>query len=866
MKKEKSITTKLIIIFFVFVIGISTAAYFSYQSFKKDRRRDMEHVLASIGELKVAELEQWKSERLGDAEIIHDNIAFSNLVHRFFANPRDRETAQQLRSWLEQYPDSYEYDQVRLSDSRGITRMSVPSSLPPMTPSISKQIKDAAQSANLTLVDFYLSDQDQKIYLALHIPIFATRNSHRVIGVLSLRINPERYLYPFILRWPTPSKTAESLIVRREENHIVYLHNLKFAPHAALKFRIPLTRTNVPAVMAALGRTGIVEGQDYRGIPVIADVRSVPKTPWFLVTRLDVSEMSGPVFEHLWMLIGFVSALIAAGGAGLVLVGRERRMRFYEEQFRIADALQERDIKFQKLSTGLPGMIYQFTRRPDGSYYIPFSTNGITDIFGCTPEEVSEDFSPITRAVLPADLPKLIDSIENSAKYLTPWTCEYRTQIPGRPIRWMMGKSIPEKLPDGSITWYGFNTEITEFKEMEKSLLEHQTQLLISNVEMKKAKERAEESDRLKSAFLSNMSHEIRTPMNSIVGFSQLLSAPVVSDKDRMDYAKIINDSCRRLLNTINDILDLSRLDAGQAIVKKQSFQVYKLLQELHDVHINAYTQKNLALRIEVNPELESLSMFSDEQKIYQILNNLLSNAFKFTKAGAVEFGYALSGEDVEFFVRDTGIGISKEKTDFIFGRFNQADISAGRGYEGSGLGLAIAKGFVTLLGGKIWFESEEGVGSLFKFTIPYGPTLSDTLKPAPRPAISLPSMKLDWSDKKFLIVEDEMSNYLLLETILRNRTQVKLVHAKNGHEALEIFKNTPELALILMDLKMPGMDGFTATRKIRQLNKHIPIVAITAYFQPEDRQKALEAGCNDCISKPFEVDSLLKVLVKMLS
>ncbi|MBI2522304.1 MAG: PAS domain-containing protein [Bdellovibrio sp.] len=720
MKKESSIGFKLIIILFVLTTGILTAAYLSYQGFKEDRYGDVRHTLTSIAELKELELEQWRSERLADADIIHDNTAFSNLVGRLLKNPQDQETQQQLRSWMEQYLGGHEYDQVRLIDSQGTTRLSVPAGLPAISVAFSKHLKEVMSSGKVKFIDFYRSTQNQRIYLALLIPIMSKANGNRAIAVLSLRITPEKYLYPFILRWPAPSGTAETLLVRRDGNDVLYLHALKFAGNAALKLRISLEKTKIPAVMAVLGRTGIVEGIDYRGTPVIADVRSVHNSPWFLVTRIDRAELLAPVQKQLGIIIGFVMVLIMAVGSGLTLVWRQQRIRFYQQQFRMAEALRKRDLLFQKLSAGLPGMIYQFTRRPDGTYYVPFSTDGIKNIFGCSPEDVREDFSPIARVILPEDWNKIVESIEYSAEHLTLWSCEYRIRIPGHPIKWAVGKSIPEKLADGSVTWYGFITDITELKQMQENLLEHQTQLLISNVEMKKAKEQAEESDRLKSAFLSNMSHEIRTPMNSIVGFSQLLSAPAISEQERVEFAKIINESCRRLLNTINDILDLSRIDAGQALVKQQNFKVNRLLQELYNAHINAFKQKNVELRIKIDPQVESLIIFSDEQKIYQILNNLLSNADKFTHKGYVEFGFKLIDDMVEFFVKDTGMGIPKNKQQLIFGRFIQADISSSRAYEGSGLGLAIAKGFVVLLGGKIWFESEEGVGSVFKFTIPF--------------------------------------------------------------------------------------------------------------------------------------------------
>ncbi|MBI2522305.1 MAG: response regulator [Bdellovibrio sp.] len=393
-------------------------------------------------------------------------------------------------------------------------------------------------------------------------------------------------------------------------------------------------------------------------------------------------------------------------------------------------------------------------------------------------------------------------------------------------------------------------------------------QMQMRNQEMNTAKERAEESDRIKSAFLSNMVHDIRTPMNTIVGFSQLMSASTLPEKERAEYADIINSSSDRLLKTINNILDISRVETGQASIKRNAFQIHRLLQDLYLAHEDAFKQKNVELKIEINPRFASLVIYNDEQKIYRILNALLDNAYKYTEKGHVEFGFEHTDKHIVFFVKDTGAGIPKNKQELVFSKFYQRDLPASRRDQVAGLDLVLAKGLVILLGGNIWFESEEGVGSVFKFTVPFisPPTSSPQAeKPSEHVSPEIP-LNLDWSKKTILIAEDDMNNYLLLRTILFNRTKVTILHAKNGHEVLESVKNNPEIALVLMDLKMPGMDGFTATRKTREFNKRIPIIAVTAYSQPEDRKKATEAGCNEFISKPFDAESILRILASTLA
>ncbi len=400
------------------------------------------------------------------------------------------------------------------------------------------------------------------------------------------------------------------------------------------------------------------------------------------------------------------------------------------------------------------------------------------------------------------------------------------------------------------------------FNRLIKMLDQRDQQLKIKNAEINTAKKKAEESDRIKSAFLYNMGHEIRTPMNSIVGFSQLMNTAGLPENERNEYANIINGSCSRLLKTMNNILDITRIDTGQTEIKRKEFHVRKLLEKLHLAHANAFMQKNIEFKIEANPSLDSLVAVSDEEKIYHILNGLLDNAFRFTEKGHVTFGFDLINKHLVFFVQDTGIGIAKSKQGFIFSKLYGKAVPTSADDEGSGLDLVLAKSLVTLLGGNIWLESEEGAGSLFKFTVPFISPASTVDATAQTVAEEMP-MNLDWAQKTILIAEDDLNNYLLLKTILSSRTKVKILYANNGEEALKYFKNNPEIELILMDLRMPIMDGFTATRKIRELNKKIPIFALTAYSQPEDREKALEAGCNEFISKPIEIESLLQKLAK---
>jgi len=510
------------------------------------------------------------------------------------------------------------------------------------------------------------------------------------------------------------------------------------------------------------------------------------------------------------------------------------------------EKIREKDVQFRKLSSNLPDLIYQFTRRPDGTYCVPIASEGIKNIFGCSPEEVIEDFSPIARVIFPEDSERVISDIEYSARHLTYFTCEFRVQIPGKPIQWIFSRSTPEKLADGSITWYGFNADITDMKQTEMHLI--------------KAKERAEESDRLKSAFLANMSHEIRTPMNGILGFAHLLQEPNLTGKEQQEYIRIIEKSGKRMLNIIHDIVDISKIESGQMEISVSETNINEQLKFIYDFFEQEIEKKGLQFFCKTTLPPKKALIKTDVEKIYVILSNLVKNAIKYTNAGSIEIGYARKGQFLEFFIKDSGMGIPKDRQEAIFERFIQADISSNRAYDGAGLGLSIAKGYVEMLGGTIWVESQEKEGSTFYFTIPYN------CEPEETGGIEniVPSDKAENQIKnlKILIAEDDETS----EILMRIEVEIfgkEILSVGTGIEAVETCRNNPDIDLVLMDIRMPEMNGYEATRQIRRFNKNVIIIAQTAYGLLGDREMALEAGCSDYISKPIVQDELLVLLKK---
>ena len=394
-------------------------------------------------------------------------------------------------------------------------------------------------------------------------------------------------------------------------------------------------------------------------------------------------------------------------------------------------------------------------------------------------------------------------------------------------------------------------TDITERVNYEKKLRE--------------AREKAIESDKLKSAFLANMSHEIRTPMNAIIGFSKLLSAGNISESENELYIEIIKNTGNTLLNIIDDIIDIAKIEAGQIQIHKTETAVNKILHELHaffEKERKRHGKSRLKLILSISEPDQNFAIITDPMRFRQIMSNLLSNGIKFTEKGDIHFGYTiLNNKQMQFFVRDTGIGIPPNKTDIIFERFRQIEISESKKFAGTGLGLAITKNLLKLLGGKIWVESEKGKGSCFYFTLPFQRVeKSELYSSIKSPEIS----GQNFEGKVILLVEDNELNVKLLEKLLEP-TKVKVIWARDGNPSIDICKSDQQVDLILMDIQMPEMDGYQATKIIKDIRPQVPVIAQTAYAMTGEREKILAAGFDEYLSKPIQIKELLQLLNKFL-
>jgi signal transduction histidine kinase/CheY-like chemotaxis protein len=382
---------------------------------------------------------------------------------------------------------------------------------------------------------------------------------------------------------------------------------------------------------------------------------------------------------------------------------------------------------------------------------------------------------------------------------------------------------------------------ITERKNTEKALI--------------LSKEKAEESDKLKTAFLHNISHEIRTPMNAIIGFSEFLNDPRLLPDKRQSFTNIIIQSSNQLLSVISDIINIATIESGQEKLYIKEVNIGAVCELVYEQFIQVANEQRIDLSYHEEPGNYDLPVFSDETKLVQILTNLVGNAIKFTPKGHVRFGYSIKENEIEFYTEDSGIGIPADMHEEIFKRFRQVEFAATRQFGGSGLGLSISKAYVELLGGKIWLKSVPGEGSSFYFTIPVDDRKSLDIN-------LLSEKRLSGKFKKtvqLLIAEDEDSNYMLLEEILADQ-DIHIFRAQNGNEAVEICKTSP-VDLVLMDIKMPEMDGCEATRQIKKLKPKLPIIAQTAYTMAEEKERAMKAGCDNYITKPIRSGDLIDII-----
>jgi PAS domain S-box-containing protein len=683
-----------IMIFIILALGIITAGYLSYTRYETHYRTEVEHELSAIADLKADGLMQWRKERMGDGAVLYKNDNFSSLVRRSFAMPADAQTTRRLRGRLFRVQDASQYDAVFLLDAHGRVRLAVPDAQSPPSRHVSLHAAEAQRTGQVALLDFYRNEHDRRIYLAVLVPILDGEQGNRAIGTLVMRIDPWQRLYPFLQRWPIPSLTAETVLVRREGDEVLFLNELRLQKNTALRLRFPLDYKGLPAVQAVLGKKGITEDRDYRGAPVLADVRAVPDSPWFLVSRLDVSEISSPLKERLWMMVGFVVVLLFGSGAGVGLLWRQQNVRFYQERCRTAEVLRESEERYRSLFENMLDA-YAYCRMvndegsPQDFVYLEVNPSferltGLKDVVG---KKVSEVIPGIQDAS-----PALLETYGRVA--LTGRPERFETYV--GPLGIWFSVAVYSPMKEHFVAVFD---NITERRQAEEKMKRYMAELRRSNEEL--------------GQFAYIASHDLQEPLRMISSYLQLIEHRYKDklDEDANEFIAFAVDGANRLQSMINGLLSYSRVESrGRPFVNVDCETV--LMQVL----------SNLTFAIEKSGASVAHgplpTVLSDENQLIQVFQNLLENAVKFRGKEPLKVHISAERKEGEwvFSVKDNGIGIEDQYKERIFRMFQQLQ---GRRYPGVGIGLTICRRIIERHKGRIWVESETGKGSTFFFSIP---------------------------------------------------------------------------------------------------------------------------------------------------
>lgn len=673
-----------LLVFILLAAGIVASGFFSYRNYKRNFRVGMERQLLGVAELKVNELVAWRAERLADASIFFRNASFSGLVRQFLEKPKDSAAQDGLRIWLSHFQTAYKYDRLFFLDDQGVERISVPAESGPAAVHLMERTPEFLRSDKVTFVDFHRDAPDGPVHLSILVPIVDDRADVRALGILVLRIDPKKYLFPFIRRWPMANQTAEALIVRRDENDALFLNELKFQKDSALNLRIPLGSQNVLAVKAVLGQEGLVKGVDYRGVPVLGALRAVPDSPWFLVARMDIAEAFAPLRERAWVTILLIGSLLLGAGGGIGFVWRHQRAHFYRERYRAAEALREVSLRQAALLAAVPDIIMEVD---DNKVYTWANSAGLQffgeDVIGKEAVFYFEGEQDTYRTVQPLfggqEGRIFVESWQrrkDGEKRLLAWWCQVLKDDSGR---------VTGALSSAR--------DITGRNQYEEELQKKNDELI---------------------RFTYTVSHDLKSPLVTIRTFlgylEQDIRKPDAGEVDKdLTYIRNAADRAARLLD---ELLELSRI--GRKMNPPAEVLLQDIVKEALDLVAGRIVKRGVKVEVTEKP----IRITGDHPRLVEVFLNLVDNSVKFMgsqRAPCVEIGVDEVGGETVLFVRDNGIGIDPQYQPKLFELFEKLDPST----EGTGIGLALVKRIVEVHGGRIWVESEgPGQGSTFRFTL----------------------------------------------------------------------------------------------------------------------------------------------------
>ncbi len=813
----------------LFTAVVLTAIIIIYSGQQKKRLlREAVTEMVAVANLKSEQVSEWKKERLNDATLIHENVTVVEHIDAMFIKDNSVREKSRLIQLLTTLIESYDFGGAVLLDAGGNPGIAVPPEEAVMGEYLRGAVTRAISNPVISMSDFHTTSVVKYFHLDLLIPMKMPYEGDTVLaGVLVLRIDPEKELFPMLSTWPTPGSTSECILFRFDGDSVTYLNGSHLAGYDK-----PVIFAAGPMELSAMNpETDSNEANvynDYTGTQVVASVKKVPGTDWYLIAKKETSEILSRYMREitmLWMIMGIVylalasmawliikstnarylrerqqeelnrqaimkhfdyvmkhgndiillidsdMAIVEANERAVATYGYPREKligmnvteirtpqevpllsehvknlqetgssyietvhvrsdgsifpieisaytvevegkRFFQsigrditDRKRTEEEMRESNKKLSTIINNLRGVVFRCNN--DRNWTMQYISDGIYELAGYLPNEfINNKIRTYSSIIDPEDLERVWNNAHAALETGYLYTIEYRiiTSSGNRKWVWERGRGYYES--DKLVALEGFISDITERKRIEEELI--------------RAKEKAEQSDRLKTAFLHNISHEIRTPMNAIVGFTTLLDSPDTTDESRRQYIDIIYQSSNQLLSIITDIVDISNIETGLVKISRSNINMNHLIRSLYDQYRMKAREQGLVLNFTTHLDDPEAQVVTDETKVIQIFSNLINNALRFTKKGRIELGYVLRGEMVEFFVSDTGIGIAPEYQQKVFERFFQVEGPSSKQYSGTGLGLSISKAYAELLGGSIWLISTPGEGSLFCFSIPF--------------------------------------------------------------------------------------------------------------------------------------------------
>ena len=825
-KQKTAVPWPLIVLFLILSAASIVVGIIFYQSQKKNLRINSTKELSAIADLKAKQIIQWRSERIADGSNFRQNTILMQQFSDFLRDRKNKKLKADLIQYLKGLTENYDYRDALFVNSDCQPVLYFPDKDTIIGDYLASHLPDYIKAGNITLTDLHQTEKVSIIHLDLVIPMKGPDTTDTsAFGALVLRIDPKRVFYPILQSWPSATITSEAILFHQEGDEILYLNELRYMPKANLTLKKSITEENLAEVQALLGMRQTTNAVDYRGVKVIAAMKKIPGSPWFLVAKTDRNEVFSSLKDNFRLILIVIVLFNLTTASFLGFLWWIQRVRYYREKYeaeleRMAlvrhfdyilkyanDIILLLDDNFGIVEANDKALeAYQYTRdeiigqplkklidskaaqkleknftrldhmgyatfesrhkRRDGSVFpIEISARRV-DIEGIkfyqaicrdiTERKYAEEIlkeseerfrkifeeSPLSIAMTDKDMGiirannsycRLLGYSEEELLGMTykDFTHPDDIQKDELAILQLVSQELPihhtEKRylkKDGTLIWGSTTVSIIRNNNGEIQfflvMVEDITSKVIAATELLAAKEKAEESDRLKTAFLHNVSHEIRTPMNAIMGFSTLLNDPELNSSDRIQFTDIIRQSGNQLLSIINDIVDLASIETGQMKVNLRSININRALKSLCEQFSYKERAQKVKLALKTPLKNNNAEIITDGTKLVQILSNLINNAIKFTPEGRIDIGYKLQDSFLEFSVKDTGIGIPPEYHSKVFERFYQVDNTVSRQYQGTGLGLSICKAYAELLGGKIWLESQPGNGTTFSFTIPY--------------------------------------------------------------------------------------------------------------------------------------------------